>query len=95
MTGKGRLSGGGSTLSITVAPQSANAAQACGAGSTTPTPVTVSKGVAKVTAGTGKYKGATGTLNFKTVFVVNSTTSGSSESDSFTATITGTLTIKG
>jgi hypothetical protein len=95
MTGKGTLSGAGSTLSITVAPQSSNAAQACGAGSSTPTPVTVSKGVAKVTAGTGKYKGATGILNFKAVFVVNSTTSGSSESDSFTATIAGTLTIKG
>ena len=45
-------------------------------------------------AGTGKFKGATGTLSFKGSFSVQSSTAGSSESDAFNATLTGTVTIK-
>jgi hypothetical protein len=50
--------------------------------------------VATVLSGTGKFKGATGTLSFSGSFSIQSTTAGSSESDSFSATLTGTLSIK-
>jgi hypothetical protein len=94
LSGKGVLSGGGSKLNISVAAATMQAGQACGAGQSTPTSVTVSKGVAKVTGGTGKYKGVSGTLTYKATFSIQSTTSGTSESDSFTATLTGTLRVR-
>jgi hypothetical protein len=90
ITGKGVLSGGGSKLMLTaVTSKSFGTA----AGTATPTSVSVS-GVAKVTGGTGKYKGATGNLTFKGSFTVQSNNAGTSESDAFTATLSGTLTIK-
>ncbi len=49
--------------------------------------------MATVVSGTGKFKGAKGTLTFKGSFTVQSTTAGSTESDSFSATLTGTLTV--
>lgn len=94
ISGKGVLTGAGSKLMLSVAASSSQAGQACGADQSAPTVVTVSKGVAKVTGGTGKYKGVTGTLTYKAVFQIQSTTSGSSETDSFTATLTGTLSVK-
>lgn len=94
MNGNGILTGAGSKLMLRVTPSAAQAGQACGADQSAPTVVTVTKGVAKVTGGTGKYKGASGTLSYKAVFSIQSTTSGSHESDSFTTTLTGTLTIK-
>jgi hypothetical protein len=90
-SGTGYLAGAGSKLLLKVV--SSTKTQACAANSAAPTPVSV-KGVATVTGGTGKYKGATGTLSFSGSFSIQSTTAGSSESDSFSATISGTLTIK-
>lgn len=90
-SGTGSLSGAGSKLLLKVVNSSKT--QACAAGDAAPTVVTVN-GVAIVTGGTGKYKGATGTLSFKGSFAIQSTTAGSSESDAFTATLTGTLKVK-
>ncbi len=68
--------------------------QACAAGDAAPTSVTV-KGVATVTSGTGVYAGAKGTLAVTGAFSIQSTTAGSSETDSFTASLTGKLTVNG
>lgn len=88
-SGTGSVSGpSGLKLSVV----SSSATQACAVNSAAPTPVTV-KGVAKIISGTGKFKGATGTLSFKGLFQIQSTTAGSNESDSFSATLTGTITI--
>jgi hypothetical protein len=78
-------------LKLSVA--SSGKTQVCAVNSAAPSPVTVN-GVAKILSGTGKFKGATGTLSFKGSFSIQSTTAGSSESDSFSATLTGTVTIK-
>jgi hypothetical protein len=67
--------------------------QACAVNASAPTPVTVN-GVAKIVSGTGKFKGATGTLSFKGSFSVQSSTAGSNENDSFNATLSGIVTIK-
>ncbi|MHB1088122.1 MAG: hypothetical protein ACYC19_05085 [Acidimicrobiales bacterium] len=89
-SGTGALSGpSGLKMRIVSSPKT----QACAAGSAAPTSVSVT-GVATVVGGTGKFKGATGTLNFKGSFAIQSTTAGSKESDSFRATLTGVLTIK-
>jgi hypothetical protein len=82
---------GASGLKLSIV--SSSKTQACAVNSSAPTPVTVN-GVAKVLSGTGKFKGATGTLTFKGQFSIQNTTAGSTENDSFTATITGTVTIK-
>ncbi|MGB8197358.1 MAG: hypothetical protein WCF25_10175 [Acidimicrobiales bacterium] len=89
-SGTGNLIGpSGLKLSVV----SSTKSQACAVNATAPTPVTVS-GVAKIMSGTGKFKGATGTLSFKGSFSVQSSTAGSTESDAFNATLTGTVTIK-
>ncbi|MGP8008938.1 MAG: hypothetical protein ACLPKZ_01585 [Acidimicrobiales bacterium] len=67
--------------------------QACAVNAAAPTPVTVI-GVAKIMSGTGKFKGASGTLSFKGSFSIQSATAGSSENDTFNATISGVVTIK-
>jgi hypothetical protein len=90
ITGKGILSGGGSKLMLTVVTSKSFGTAAATA---TPTSVSVS-GVAKVTSGTGKYKGVSGNLKFTGSFNVKSNTPGGSESDAFTATLSGTLTVK-
>jgi hypothetical protein len=72
---------------------SSSKSQACAVNAAAPSPVTVN-GIAKIMSGTGKFKGATGTLSFKGSFSVQSSTAGSSESDAFNATLTGTVTIK-
>lgn len=89
-TGAGSVVGAsGLKLSIV----SSTKTQACAVESAAPTPVTV-KGVAKIVSGTGKFKGASGTLTFKGQFSIQATTAGSTENDTFTATITGTVTIR-
>jgi hypothetical protein len=89
-SGTGALTGAsGLKMKIVSSPKT----QACAAGSAAPTSVSV-KGVATVVSGTGKFKGATGTLNFTGSFSIQSTTAGSKESDSFSAKLTGVLTIK-
>ena len=89
-SGAGSLVGtSGLKLSIV----SSTKTQACAINSAAPTPVTVN-GVAKVISGTGKFKGAAGTLTFKGQFSIQSTIAGTTENDSFSATITGTVTIK-
>ena len=90
LTGKGVLSGSGSKLLVTVV---TTKSYGTAAAESTPTSVSVS-GTAKVTSGTGKYKGVSGNLTFKGSFSVKSNSAGSSESDAFTATLSGTLTIK-
>jgi hypothetical protein len=88
--GSGNLVGV-SGLKLSVATSSKT--QACAVEAAAPSPVTV-VGVAKIVSGTGKFKGATGTLSFKGSFSVQSSTAGSNESDSFNATLSGVLTIK-
>jgi hypothetical protein len=82
---------GASGLKLSVA--TSTKTQACAVNSAAPTPVMVN-GVAKIVSGTGKFKGATGTLTFKGSFSVQSSTAGSSENDSFNASLTGVVTIK-
>lgn len=89
INGTGILSGGGSTLHLTLSTTS----KACAADSAAPTAVSVT-GTATVTGGTGKFAGAKGTLKVSGTFSIKSTTAGSSENDSFNASLTGTLTIK-
>jgi hypothetical protein len=88
--GSGNLVGA-SGLKLSVVTSSKT--QACAVNAAAPSPVTVA-GVAKIVSGTGKFKGATGTLSFKGSFSVQSSTAGSNESDSFNATLSGVLTIK-
>ncbi len=90
-SGSGTIKGGGSVIHFRVVSSSS---QACAAGQSAPTSVTV-KGVATVLSGTGKYVGAKGNLTVAGSFSIKSTTAGSSESDAFTATLKGTLTVKG
>ena len=89
INGIGTLSGGGSTLKLTI-----KSTTACGAGSAAPTTVSISNGTALVTGGTGKFAGATGALKVTGLFAIQTTTAGSNESDAFTATLSGTLTTK-
>jgi hypothetical protein len=91
-SGTGTLRGAGSVIHFKVI--SSSRQQACAAGQTAPTNVTV-KGVATVLSGTGKYAGAKGNLAIAGTFSIQSTTAGSSESDSFHATLKGTLTVNG
>lgn len=89
ISGTGTLSGPSGTLVLSLATTS----RGCAVGSAAPTLVTVT-GSAKVLRGTGKFLGATGTLAVKGSFSIKSTTAGSNESDTFTATLTGKLTLK-
>jgi hypothetical protein len=89
INGTGVLSGGGSTLKLTLATTS----KACASDSAAPTTVAVT-GTATVVSGTGKFAGAKGSLKVTGSFSIKSTAAGSSESDSFNATLSGTLTTK-
>ncbi len=91
LSGTGYLLGSGSKLLIKVV--SSSKTQACAASDAAPTTVTVT-GVATVVNGTGKYAHATGTLKFTGSFQIKSNKAGSSETDSFTASLSGPLTIK-
>ncbi len=66
---------------------------ACASGSAAPTTVTV-KGVATVLTGRGIYLAAKGSLAISGSFSIQSTAAGSHESDQFTATLVGKLTVK-
>jgi hypothetical protein len=94
LTGKGVMSGAGSKIMVSVTPSTSPLAQACAPSGTTaaPAPVTIQKGVLKVTGGTGKYKGVSGTLTYTATFLVTATTG--TQSPTFTATVKGTLTVK-
>jgi len=91
LSGNGVIVGGGSKLFVKVV--SSSKTQACAAGQTAPTQVTVT-GVATVTNGTGKYKGAKGTLKVNGTFQIQSNKAGSSETDSFSATLAGVLKVR-
>ncbi len=89
INGVGILKGASGTLHLKMATTS----KGCGADSAAPTSVSVT-GSAIVTSGTGKFAGATGTLKVLGSFSIKSTTAGSSESDAFSATLTGSLKVK-
>jgi len=91
LSGTGVIVGGGSKLFVKVV--SSSKTQACAASESAPTQVTV-KGVATVTNGTGKFKGAKGTLKVNGTFQIQSNKAGSTETDSFSATLVGVLTVK-
>jgi hypothetical protein len=91
VSGQGSLSGAGSTLRFKVI--SSSSSQGCASGTSTPTSVSV-KALVKVTGGSGKYAGVSGTLKFTGSFNVSSNTAGSSENDAFRAAVSGTLTVK-
>lgn len=85
----GVLSGNGNTLKVSFNPSS----KGCADDSAAPTNVNIS-GIALVTGGTGKYVGATGNLKFLGSFGIKSTAAGSSESTSFTLTVSGNVNTK-
>jgi len=87
--GSGVLSGGGNTLNVSFN----SSAKACAGDSAAPTTVDIS-GNAVIKGGTGKFVGATGTLKFIGSFGIKSTAAGSSESTSFTLTVTGNINTK-
>ena len=89
--GAGSITGSGSKLMLKVV--SSSATKACAAAQSAPTTVTVT-GVAKITGGVGKYKGASGTLKISGSFQIQSNTAGSHETDSFKATLSGVITIR-
>jgi hypothetical protein len=89
-TGSGSLVG---TSGLKLSVISSSKTQACAVNSAAPTPVTVT-GTAKILSGTGRFKGASGTLSFKGSFSIQNTTAGSTENDAFNATLTGVITIK-
>lgn len=91
LTGTGFLRGAGSMLHLTVI--NPTKSQACAAGQSAPTSVSV-KGVAKILGGAGKWRGATGTLSFTGSFSIQKTTAGSSETDAYSATLTGMVLIR-
>ena len=68
-SGTGTLNGAGSKIVVKVV--SSSKTQACAANSAAPTPVIVN-GVATIVSGTGKFKGANGTLTFKGSFSIQS-----------------------
>ena len=94
--GTGVLSGAGSRLVLNIIKTASSASVASGtqAGVQSPPTMVIVVGQAKVTSGTGKWKGATGTIKFSGNFMVTNSTAGTSESDSFSATLTGTLSVK-
>ena len=88
--GKGVISGGGNSLNLTFDSSS----QGCADSDSAPATITI-KGSAKITGGTGKYAGASGTLTVKGTFDINSKgIVNSSESTSFTLELTGNIITK-
>ena len=95
-SGTGVLAGLGSklVLSIVKTASSASVADGTQSGPQSPPATVTVVGQAKVTSGAGKWKGATGTLKFSGTFSVKDSTAGTTETDSFTATMSGTLSVK-
>ena len=88
--GKGVISGGGNSLNLTFDSSS----QGCADSDSAPATITI-KGSAKITGGTGKYAGASGTLIVKGTFDINSKgIVNSSESTSFTLDLSGNIITK-
>ncbi len=89
-SGKGVISGGGNTLSLAFDSSS----QGCADSDSAPATVTI-KGSAKITGGTGKYAGATGTLTVKGTFDINSKgIVGSTEASTFSMDLSGNIATK-
>lgn len=89
-SGKGVISGGGNTLSLAFDSSS----QGCADSDSAPATVTI-KGSAKITGGTGKYAGATGTLTVKGTFDINSKgIVGSTEATTFSMELSGNIATK-
>jgi hypothetical protein len=86
-TGPGTIKGAKGTIKFTVNPAKS---QGCSSGQSGPVSVTVN-GVAKVTSGTGKAKGAKGNLTFKGTLKLNDTTG--SQSGAFSGSVSGKLTV--
>ena len=88
--GKGVISGGGNTLNLTFDSNT----QGCADSDSAPATITM-KGSAKITGGTGKYAGASGTLTVKGTFNINSKgIVNTTESTSFTMDLSGNITTK-
>lgn len=88
--GKGVISGGGNSLNLTFDSSS----QGCADSDSAPATITI-KGSAKITGGTVKYAGASGTLTVKGTFDINSKgIVNSSESTSFTLDLSGNIITK-
>ncbi|MEI8119733.1 MAG: hypothetical protein WCG68_02490 [Actinomycetes bacterium] len=88
--GKGVISGGGNSLNLTFDSSS----QGCADSDSAPATITI-KGSAKITGGTGKYAGASGTLIVKGTFDINSKgIVNSTESTSFTLDLSGNIATK-
>ena len=88
--GKGVITGGGNSLNLTFDSSS----QGCADSDSAPATITI-KGSAKITGGTGKYAGASGTLTVKGTFDINSKgIVNSSESTSFTLDLAGNIITK-
>jgi len=85
-TGNGVLTGGSSSLSLSVVSSSANAPD--GAGTVT------LNGTAKITGGTGTFAHASGTLKFSGAFAITGVDSGS-QTPAFSSTISGAISLKG
>ena len=94
--GTGALTGAGSKLNVNIIKTASSASVPSGtqAGAQSPPTLVMVVGQAKVLSGTGKWKGATGTLKFSGTFMVTNSTAGTTESDAFTATLSGTLSVK-
>lgn len=86
--GTGSISGAGAKIALTV---TQSTTQGCSSGQSGPVTVTF-KGVAKATGGTGKAKGAAGTLKFKGTLKLGNTSG--SQNGPFSVTLTGRLTVK-
>jgi hypothetical protein len=87
--GTGSITGKGSKITFTV---SKSTSQGCSSAPSGPVTVTF-KGVAKATGGSGKAKGATGSLKFSGSLKLGGTSG--SQSGSFKATVSGKLTVTG
>lgn len=88
--GKGVITGAGNSLNLTFDSSS----QGCADSDSAPATITI-KGSAKITGGTGKYAGASGTLAVKGTFDINSKgIVNSSESTSFTLDLSGNIITK-
>jgi hypothetical protein len=88
-TGSGKLAGAGGTLNLRIrSKNSSGAAPENAAGDVTLT------GTATVISGTGKLKGATGSLKFSGAFAVTNDGVSGSQSPAFTSKLSGTLEIR-
>ena len=91
LSGTAVLKGAGGSLTVSAVNVTASTTSSAAPTSSAPDPVTIS-GTVKVTKGTGKFAGATGTLSVHATFTVNATPG--TESQSFNATLKGSLSLK-